>query len=104
MGMSKLLRQIVFLVLMGVLVAVSGGCGGGSDSKYPVVNADGAILPKDPTNWTAAEKSAWINQGTLLDVYKRQYFSSAGPSAPGSAGEASPKPPSGATRGFPPRA
>ncbi|EXG78030.1 M20/M25/M40 family metallo-hydrolase [Cloacibacillus evryensis] len=64
--MSKLLRQIVFLVLMGVLVAVSGGCGGGSDSKYPVVNADGAILPKDPTNWTAAEKSAWINQGTLL--------------------------------------
>ncbi|MDY2984011.1 MAG: M20/M25/M40 family metallo-hydrolase [Synergistes jonesii] len=64
--MRKLLRQIVFLVLMGALVVVSGGCGGGSDSQYPVVNADGAVLPKDPTNWTKAEKLAWINQGSLL--------------------------------------
>ncbi|MEG1823487.1 MAG: M28 family peptidase [Cloacibacillus sp.] len=63
--MGKWLRQIVFVVLMGALVAASGGCGG-SSSTDNVVNADGAVLPKDPANWTAAEKSAWINQGTLL--------------------------------------
>ncbi|MDO4560925.1 MAG: M20/M25/M40 family metallo-hydrolase [bacterium] len=63
--MGKLLRQIVFLVLMGALVVASGGCGG-SDSPGNIVNADGANLPKDPTNWTASEKLAWIKQGTLL--------------------------------------
>lgn len=64
-SMGKLLRQIVFVVLMGALVAASGGCGG-SDSPSNIVNVDGADLPKDPTNWTASEKSAWIKQGTLL--------------------------------------
>lgn len=66
--MGKLFKHIVFLVLMVMLVVASGGCGGnsGSDSQYSVINADGAVLPKDPANWTAAEKLAWINQGTLL--------------------------------------
>lgn len=54
---------------MGALVIASGGCGGGGDgvsTNDSVVNADGAVLPKDPDNWTVEEKLAWINQGALL--------------------------------------
>ena len=52
-----------------VLVVMSGGCGGGSDSNHAssnVINAPGATLPADPDNWTTEEKAAWVNQGTLL--------------------------------------
>ena len=76
--MKKILRMITFLALIGLLGVLSGGCGGGGDDSgdvfdpanpqtpYAIVNVPGAILPADQTNWTAAEKRAWIEQATLL--------------------------------------
>lgn len=68
-NMSKWLKQIVFLALIVALVVVCGGCGGGgsaSNTQNDVVNAEGAVLPSDPENWTTEEKLAWIEQGALL--------------------------------------
>lgn len=68
--MKKVFRNIVFLVLVGFLGLVSGGCGGSDSTNnndpYPIVNVPGAILPADPNNWTPDEKVAWVKQATLL--------------------------------------
>ena len=67
--MKKYFKQFAFIAMLMVLVVMSGGCGGGSDSNHAssnVINAPGATLPADPDNWTTEEKAAWVNQGTLL--------------------------------------
>lgn len=67
--MNKFFKQFTFIAMLMVLVVMSGGCGGGSDSNHAsnnVINAPGATLPADPDHWTTEEKAAWVNQGTLL--------------------------------------
>lgn len=67
--MNKFFKQFAFIAMLMVLVVMSGGCGGGSDSNHAsnnVINAPGATLPADPDHWTTEEKAAWVNQGTLL--------------------------------------
>ena len=62
--MKKYFKQFAFIAMLMVLVVMSGGCGGGSDSNHAssnVINAPGATLPADPDNWTTEEKAAWVN-------------------------------------------